>query len=94
MEIAEGTSAMHNEPALTRRISAALARSCGQFNVEEANPMGAEDFSEFGKRYEDSIKNGTPLPSLHSSEIRSESEADDPNGRRTTDRRGSLESKG
>ena len=69
MEIAEGTSAMHNEPALTRRISAALARSCGQFNVEEANPMGAEDFSEFGKRYEDSIKNGTPLPSLHSSEF-------------------------
>jgi hypothetical protein len=31
--------------------------------------MGAEDFSEFGKRYEDSIKNGTPLPSLHSSEF-------------------------
>jgi hippurate hydrolase len=86
MEITEGTNAMYNDPALTRRISAALAKALGRANVEEREPtMGAEDFSEFGRagipslqfdvgavnpaRYEASKKNGTPLPSLHSSEF-------------------------
>ena len=86
MEITEGTNSMYNDPALTRRISAALARTLGSSNVEEGeSTMGAEDFSEFGRagipslqynvgavnpaKYETSKKDGTPLPSLHSSEF-------------------------
>ena len=50
MEVLEGTNAVYNDPALTRRISAALARVLGPSNVVEAEPtMGAEDFSEFGR---------------------------------------------
>ncbi len=50
MEISEGTNSMYNDPALTRRISAALGRTLGAANVEEGEPvMGAEDFSEFGR---------------------------------------------
>jgi metal-dependent amidase/aminoacylase/carboxypeptidase family protein len=77
---------MYNDPALTRRISAALARTLGASNVLEGEPvMGSEDFSEFGRagipalqfsvgavnpgKYESAHKNGTPLPSLHSSEF-------------------------
>lgn len=49
MEISEGTNAVYNDPALTRRISGALAKTFGASNVVEAEPvMGAEDFSEFG----------------------------------------------
>ena len=86
MEITEGTNAVYNDPALTKRISGALAKTLGPANVEEAEPtMGAEDFSEFGRagipslqynvgavnptKYEASKKDGTPLPSLHSSEF-------------------------
>jgi len=86
MEVSEGTNAVYNDPALTRRISAALAKAFGDSNVVEAEPvMISEDFSEFGRagvpalqfnvgavvpaRYADSVKNGTPLPSLHSSEF-------------------------
>ena len=50
MEVSDGTNAMYNDPALTRRISAALARTLGASNVLEGEPvMGAEDFSEFGR---------------------------------------------
>lgn len=50
MEISEGTNATYNDPALTRRISGALAKALGQSNVVEAEPvMGGEDFSEFGR---------------------------------------------
>jgi hippurate hydrolase len=50
MEITEGTNAMYNDPALTKRISGALAKALGPANVEEAeSTMGAEDFSEFGR---------------------------------------------
>jgi amidohydrolase len=86
MEITEGTNAMYNDPALTKRISGALAKALGPANVEEGeSTMGAEDFSEFGRagipslqfdvgavnpgKYEASKKDGTPLPSLHSSEF-------------------------
>jgi amidohydrolase len=86
MEITEGTNSMYNDPAVTRRISAALAKTLGPANVLEGEPvMGAEDFSEFGRagipslqynvgavnpgKHEASKKNGTPLPSLHSSEF-------------------------
>ena len=50
MEVTDGTNAMYNDPALTRRISAALAKTLGSSNVLEGEPvMGAEDFSEFGR---------------------------------------------
>jgi amidohydrolase len=50
MEVTEGTNAMYNDPALTRRIAAALAKTLGSSNVLEGEPvMGAEDFSEFGR---------------------------------------------
>ena len=46
----EGQSATYNDPAVTRRIGAALARDLGQENVVEGRPdMVAEDFGEFGK---------------------------------------------
>ncbi len=49
-EISEGTSAVYNDPALTRRVSAALARAFGAANVVDGEPvMVAEDFSEFGR---------------------------------------------
>jgi len=46
MEVLEGTNAVYNDPALTRRISGALVKALGASNVAEAEPtMGAEDFS-------------------------------------------------
>jgi amidohydrolase len=85
IRVSEGTPAMYNDPALTRRIAAAFERAFGKENVLEDQPvMGGEDFSEFARagvpalqynlgavepaKYEDARKNGTPLPSLHSSE--------------------------
>lgn len=39
-----------NDPALTKRLAAALVRSFGEANVVENRPvMGAEDFSEYGR---------------------------------------------
>lgn len=50
MEVSEGTNAVYNDPALTKRISTALAKVVGPSNVVEAEPvMGGEDFSEFGR---------------------------------------------
>lgn len=46
----EGTPATLNEPALTRRVAAALGRDLGAENVQEGSPvMGGEDFSEYGR---------------------------------------------
>jgi hippurate hydrolase len=86
VEVTEGTPATYNDPALTKRIAAALGKAFGEANVVEGQPtMGGEDFSEYGRagvpalqfevgavekgKYEASQKNGTPLPSLHSSEF-------------------------
>lgn len=86
VEVTEGTPATYNDPALTRRIAAALAKAFGEANVVEGQPlMVGEDFSEYGRagvpalqfeigavnpaKYEAAQKNGTPLPSLHSSEF-------------------------
>ena len=86
MEISEGTFATYNDPALTKRVAGALAKTLGESNVTEGEPvMGSEDFSEFGRagipslqynvgavpvaKFEAAQKNGTPLPSLHSSEF-------------------------
>ncbi len=46
----EGHGATYNDPVLTRRIAAALARTFGADHVRETPPvMGGEDFGEFGK---------------------------------------------
>jgi len=46
----EGANATFNDPAVTRRLGAMLARELGQDNVLEGKPeMVAEDFGEFGK---------------------------------------------
>ena len=85
VELTEGTPAMYNDPALTRRVATAFERAFGKDNVVPTDPvMGGEDFSEFGRagvpsfqfglgavepeKYDAAKKNGTPLPSLHSSE--------------------------
>jgi hippurate hydrolase len=50
MEISEGTFATYNDPALTKRVAGALAKTLGESNVVEGEPvMGSEDFSEFGR---------------------------------------------
>jgi amidohydrolase len=50
MEVSEGTNAVYNDPALTKRVSATLAKVFGPSNVVEAEPvMGGEDFAEFGR---------------------------------------------
>lgn len=80
VEIGEGQDATWNDPPLTRRLAAALARELGAENVEEARPdMVAEDFGEFGKAAKipsvllrtgmadpAKVKAGGELPSLHS----------------------------
>ncbi len=80
VEIGEGQDATWNDPPLTRRLAAALARELGAENVEEARPdMVAEDFGEFGKAARipsvlfrtgmadpARVKAGAELPSLHS----------------------------
>jgi hippurate hydrolase len=46
----EGTPATYNDPAVTKRVSDALARGLGADRVIEAQPvMGGEDFSEYGR---------------------------------------------
>jgi hippurate hydrolase len=46
----EGTPAMYNDPAVTKRVADALARGLGADRVVEAQPvMGGEDFSEYGR---------------------------------------------
>ena len=84
MVITEGTPALYNDPALTKRIAGAFVKAFGESNVVEGQPMMvSEDFSEYvlagvpalefevgavePARYESSVKDGTPLPSLHSS---------------------------
>ncbi|MBI4913728.1 MAG: amidohydrolase [Acidobacteria bacterium] len=76
----EGQEATWNDPALTRRLAARLARELGPENVVEGRPdMVAEDFGEFGKaagipsvllRFGAAdparVQAGGPLPSLHS----------------------------
>jgi hippurate hydrolase len=81
VDISEGQDATWNDPALTKRLAAALARELGDGNVEEGRPdMVAEDFGEFGKAAKipsvlfrtgmaepAKVKAGAALPSLHSS---------------------------
>ena len=85
VKFSESQGATYNDPVVTRRLAAMLARELGADNVKENPPeMVAEDFGEFGKaagvpsvllrigavepaKYQAAMKNGTPLPSLHSS---------------------------
>jgi hippurate hydrolase len=49
----EFTPATYNDPALTRRVRAALASWLGADNVRNIDPeMGGEDFSRFGRTAE------------------------------------------
>ncbi|XXF80790.1 amidohydrolase [Myxococcaceae bacterium GXIMD 01537] len=46
----ESTPSTYNDPALTQRVSATLARVLGSDNVREGKPtMGGEDFAEYGR---------------------------------------------
>ncbi|TMA17021.1 MAG: amidohydrolase, partial [Deltaproteobacteria bacterium] len=50
IKIGEAQDPTYNDPAVTKRLSAAIARQIGAQNVLEARPeMVAEDFGEFGK---------------------------------------------
>ncbi len=50
VKFSEPQDATYNDPAVTRRVAAAVARQIGAENVAEAKPaMVAEDFGEFGK---------------------------------------------
>jgi hippurate hydrolase len=50
IKVSESQDATYNDPALTRRLEAALARGLGKANVVEGKPeMVAEDFGELGK---------------------------------------------
>src|SRR5262249_17875521 len=50
VRFSEPANATYNDPALTRRLSAMLARELGPANVAEGKPeMVAEDFGERGK---------------------------------------------
>ncbi len=86
LRVAATTPAAFNDPALTKRIAAALGRAFGEGNVVEGTQlMSGDDFSQYGRagvpalqfeigavdpgRYAESQKNGTPLPSLHSSQF-------------------------
>jgi amidohydrolase len=84
----EGTPALRNDAALTRRLHQTFVDWLGSENVKTIEPeMGGEDFSEFGRTVEkvpicmfrvgvvapekaaESLRTGTPLPSLHSSKF-------------------------
>jgi hippurate hydrolase len=46
----ESTSAVYNDPALTKRVVGVLSREFGDSNVTEVPPvMGSEDFSVYGR---------------------------------------------
>ena len=50
VKVSESQDATYNDPALARRLEAALARRLGKANVVEGKPeMVAEDFGELGK---------------------------------------------
>ena len=50
LKVSESQDLTYNDPALTRRLAAVLAKQLGPENVQEIRPeMVAEDFGEFGK---------------------------------------------
>ena len=81
--LAGSVPATYNDPALTRRVAAAVAKVIGEKNVMQADPlMASEDFSRYsldqtlpavmlmvGAADPAKIASGAPLPSLHSSKF-------------------------
>jgi hippurate hydrolase len=78
----EFTPALYNDPTLTRRLAAALARWLPSDRIQTVRPaMGGEDFSEFGRTEEKvplfdlwvgtvpASTNPAKAPSLHSSQF-------------------------
>ena len=50
VKVSESQDSTYNDPALTKRLAATLAKQLGAENVQEIRPeMVAEDFGEFGK---------------------------------------------
>ncbi|HWT84465.1 MAG TPA: peptidase dimerization domain-containing protein, partial [Myxococcales bacterium] len=50
VKVSESQDSTYNDPPLTRRLAAVLAKQLGAENVQEIRPeMVAEDFGEFGK---------------------------------------------
>jgi len=50
VKVSESQDSTYNDPALTRRLAAVLAKQLGAENVQEIRPeMVAEDFGEFGR---------------------------------------------
>jgi hippurate hydrolase len=50
VKVSESQDSTYNDPALTKRLAAVLAKQLGAENVQEIRPeMVAEDFGEFGK---------------------------------------------
>ncbi|HEY3171948.1 MAG TPA: amidohydrolase [Thermoanaerobaculia bacterium] len=50
IEVIDGTPAVYNDPALTKRLAEMLSRALGASRLEERQPvMGGEDFSEYGR---------------------------------------------
>jgi hippurate hydrolase len=50
VRISESTPSTYNDPALTKRLVAALAAQLGADHLQETPPvMGGEDFSEYGR---------------------------------------------
>jgi amidohydrolase len=79
----ESTPSTYNDPALTQRVSSAIAKQVGEKNVVEGEPaMASEDFSRFsldqgvpaamvriGAADPVKVASGAALPSLHSSKF-------------------------
>src|SRR5215472_1635092 len=50
VEVTESTPATYNDPVLTKRVAATLAKAFGDSNVTQISPkMGAEDFAAYGR---------------------------------------------
>ena len=50
VQVTESTPATYNDPVLTKRIAATLAKAFGDSNVTQISPkMGAEDFAAYGR---------------------------------------------
>jgi amidohydrolase len=69
--VSEGTPAMYNDPAVSRRLSGIFAKTFGEPNVMEGQPvMGGEDFSEYGRAGVPAVQfevGAVPLPKYEAS---------------------------
>jgi amidohydrolase len=50
VDVTESTAATYNDPVLTKRVAATLAKALGDSNVTQVSPkMGSEDFGAYGR---------------------------------------------